>query len=143
VISAHSTLRGVPVVEGLKKVGVVTLFVADPGRSRLFYEQVFGVPAIDVADDGVVFKFENLLLNLLQRSQGPELIEPAPVAPADAGSSLMFTIWVANTDETVAGLRAEQVSLLNGPVDRAWGVRTATFQDPDGYVWEVAQQLGG
>jgi uncharacterized glyoxalase superfamily protein PhnB len=26
-------------------------------------------------------------------------------------------------------------------MDREWGVRTACFTDPDGHVWEVAQQL--
>jgi uncharacterized glyoxalase superfamily protein PhnB len=35
------------------------------------------------------------------------------------------------------------VSLLNGPIDRDWGMRTAAFADPDGHVWEVAQALGG
>ena len=29
----------------------------------------------------------------------------------------------------------------NGPIDRVWGMRTAAFADPDGHVWEVAQQL--
>ena len=28
-----------------------------------------------------------------------------------------------------------------GPIDRPWGVRTAAFADPDGYLWEIAQQL--
>jgi catechol 2,3-dioxygenase-like lactoylglutathione lyase family enzyme len=32
------------------------------------------------------------------------------------------------------------VELLNGPIDREWGVRTAAFADPDGHVWEVAQE---
>ncbi len=33
------------------------------------------------------------------------------------------------------------VELLNGPIDREWGMRTAAFEDPDGHVWEVAQQF--
>ena len=35
------------------------------------------------------------------------------------------------------------VELLNGPVDREWGVRTASFTDPDGHIWEIAQKLPG
>ncbi len=31
--------------------------------------------------------------------------------------------------------------LLNGPIDREWGVRTASFTDPDGHIWEIAEQL--
>jgi len=33
------------------------------------------------------------------------------------------------------------VTLLNGPMDREWGVRTASFTDPDGHIWELAQAL--
>ncbi|MDQ3782600.1 MAG: VOC family protein, partial [Actinomycetota bacterium] len=29
--------------------------------------------------------------------------------------------------------------LLNGPVDRPWGVRTASFRDPAGHIWEIAR----
>jgi len=36
---------------------------------------------------------------------------------------------------------AHGVTLLNGPVDRPWGRRTAAFADPSGNVWEVAQIL--
>jgi catechol 2,3-dioxygenase-like lactoylglutathione lyase family enzyme len=33
------------------------------------------------------------------------------------------------------------VDLLNGPMNREWGVRTAAFTDPDGHIWEIAQEL--
>jgi uncharacterized glyoxalase superfamily protein PhnB len=26
-------------------------------------------------------------------------------------------------------------------MDRAWGLRTASFTDPDGHIWEVAAAL--
>ena len=38
-------------------------------------------------------------------------------------------------------LQSATSSLLNGPVDRDWGMRTASFADPDGHIWEIAQQL--
>jgi uncharacterized glyoxalase superfamily protein PhnB len=28
-------------------------------------------------------------------------------------------------------------------MDRAWGLRTASFTDPDGHIWEVAAELSG
>ena len=31
--------------------------------------------------------------------------------------------------------------ILNGPVDRRWGIRTASFRDPGGHIWEIAQEL--
>jgi len=30
------------------------------------------------------------------------------------------------------------VKLLNGPMDRPWGNRTASFRDPGGHIWEIA-----
>ena len=26
-----------------------------------------------------------------------------------------------------------------GPVDRPWGIRTASFRDPGGHIWEIAR----
>jgi uncharacterized glyoxalase superfamily protein PhnB len=38
-------------------------------------------------------------------------------------------------------LAAHGVELLNGPIDRAWGLRTAAFADPDGHIWELAAKI--
>ena len=40
-----------------------------------------------------------------------------------------------------AELGTRGVVLLNGPMNREWGMRTASFTDPDGHIWEIAQQL--
>ena len=37
--------------------------------------------------------------------------------------------------------RRKGVQLLNGPIDREWGKRTAAFADPDGHVWEIAAKI--
>ncbi len=124
----------------LQSVGVITLYVGDPQRSKAFYTSVFGVPAIFEDGNSAVVKFENLLVNLLQAREAPGLIAPAEVA--DSGSRFLLTVWVDDADATCAELAERGVELLNGPVDREWGVRTAAFVDPDGHAWEVAQQLG-
>jgi uncharacterized glyoxalase superfamily protein PhnB len=38
-----------------------------------------------------------------------------------------------------ADLTSRGVKLLNGPMDRPWGIRTAAFADPAGHVWEIAR----
>ena len=83
----------------------------------------------------VVFDFDGTLINLLQESEAPELIAPATVG---AGARMQFTISVDDVDATVAELRERGVDLLNGPMDRPWGIRTAAFADPAGHVWEIA-----
>ena len=46
-----------------------------------------------------------------------------------------------DTDAVCAELKSRGIELLNGPMDREWGVRTASFTDPDGHIWEIAQRL--
>ena len=124
-----------------KSLGAITLFVDDPQRSKAFYSKVFDLAPAYEDENSAAFNFENTIINLLKSSAAPELIAPAPVGGRDAGSRLQLTIWVEDTDAACAALAERGVELLNGPVDRAWGMRTATFADPDGHVWEVAQAL--
>ena len=125
----------------LKNVGAITLFVEDPRRSRSFYEEVFDVPVIWEDEDSAAFKFDNTIVNLLRLPAARDLIEPGSVASRDAGSRFQLTIWVDDADAVSKELTTHGVELLNGPMDREWGVRTASFTDPDGHIWEIAQQL--
>ena len=127
--------------ESLNSVGAITLFVEDPQRSKAFYEKVFEVPVLFEDDNSAAFRFENTIVNLLARPAAPELIAPASVGGPDAGARLQLTIFVDDANAVVAELANRGVELLNGPIDREWGMRTAAFTDPDGHVWEVAQQL--
>jgi catechol 2,3-dioxygenase-like lactoylglutathione lyase family enzyme len=129
------------VSDSLKRLGVITLFVEDLERSRSFYRDVFGLKLVFEDENSAVFDFDNTLINLLRISEAPTLIEPRAVAGPEAGSRLLLTIWVEDADATCAELDAHGVALLNGPLDREWGVRTASFADPAGNVWEIAQQL--
>lgn len=128
-------------IKALHAIEVITLFAEDIRASRAFYAEVFGLQVVFEDDVSAVFKFDNLLLNVLQASQAPELIEPAAVAAPGSGVRWMPTINVADADQTCAELARRGVTLLNGPVDRPWGRRTAAFRDPAGNVWEIAQTL--
>ena len=127
--------------ESLNSVGAITLFVEDRQRSKEFYERVFQVPVLFEDENSAAFKFENTIINLLARPAAHELIEPATVGGPEAGARSQFTIGVDDANASVEQLRKRGVELLNGPIDRAWGMRTAAFADPDGHVWEVAQQI--
>jgi catechol 2,3-dioxygenase-like lactoylglutathione lyase family enzyme len=140
-MSVQPKKRGVTLSESLKSVGAITMFIEDPSRSKSFYEQVFGVTAIYQDDDAVAFQFENVIVNLLKTDAAHELIEPATVAGGDAGSRFQLTIGVDDVDAVCSELASKSVQLLNGPIDREWGVRTASFMDPDGHIWEVAAKI--
>jgi catechol 2,3-dioxygenase-like lactoylglutathione lyase family enzyme len=119
-------------------ISTVTLFVEDLETTRDFYRRVFGLPVVFEDPDSAVFRFGNTLINLLKSTAAVELIEPAAVAPPDAGARFQFTIDVDDVDAMCAELARRGVELLNGPIDRPWGVRTACFRDPAGHIWEIA-----
>lgn len=117
----------------------ITLFVEDVPATKQFYREVFGLPVVFEDDTSVVFKFGGTIVNLLKTTAAPELLEPAVAAPRDAGVRLLLTIQVDDVDAICADLATRGVELLNGPLDRPWGIRTASFSDPDGHVWEIAK----
>ena len=125
----------------LRSVGAITLFVDDPQRSKSFYQGVFDLSPIYEDEDSAAFGFENLIVNLLKVPAARDLIDPGTVAGREAGSRFQLTIWVDDADAVCAELATRGVGLLNGPLDREWGVRTASFTDPDGHIWEIAQKL--
>ena len=125
----------------LKGLGAITLFVEDLERSRSFYQDVFGLQMIYEDEDSAAFDFGNTIINLLSIPAARALIEPAAVAGREAGSRFQLTIWVDDADAACAELDARGVALLSGPMNREWGKRTATFTDPAGNIWEIAQEL--
>ena len=120
-------------------IAAITLFVEDLDAAKRFYREVFQLPVAFEDDNSAVFKFGNTLVNLLKVSAAPELIAPATVGGREAGARVQFTIDVDDVDATCAELAARGVELLNGPMDRPWGIRTASFRDPAGHIWEIAK----
>lgn len=119
-------------------IGAITLFVEDLEIAKQFYSDVFGLLVVYEDDDSAVFKFGDTLVNLLKATAARELIEPAEVGSREAGARFQFTIEVDDVDAMCAELTRRGVQLLNGPIDRPWGIRTASFTDPGGHIWEIA-----
>jgi catechol 2,3-dioxygenase-like lactoylglutathione lyase family enzyme len=132
-VSYHN---GAPLPKGIR---AITLFVEDLAGAKAFYQSVFSLPVHFEDNNSAVFDFGNTLINLLSITAVPELINPASAAAPGDGHRFVLTIEVDNVDETCAMLAEKGVTLLNGPLDRPWGVRTASFVDPAGAIWEIAQ----
>lgn len=120
-------------------ISAITLFVDDLDTTRRFYRDVFGLPVVFEDADSTVFDFGNTIINLLKTTAARELIEPETVAERSAGARMQLTIEVDDVDAMCAELAERGVTLLNGPMDRPWGIRTASFQDPAGHIWEIAK----
>src|SRR6185437_8944975 len=119
-------------------IGAITLFVDDLAASKEFYSKVFGLPVAVEEDDAAVFNFGNTLINLLHVDSAGELVGSVGVASSGAGARHQFTIEVDDVDAACAELSSRGVELLIPPTDRPWGARTASFTDPAGHIWEIA-----
>ena len=119
-------------------IAAITLFVEDLEAAKHFYREVFELPVAFEDNSSAVFRFGETLVNLLKTSEAPGLVGPATVADRDAGVRFQFTLGVNDVDATCQKLIERGVELLNGPMDRPWGIRTASFRDPGGHIWEIA-----
>jgi len=119
-------------------IAAITLFVEDLEEAKSFYRRVFDLPVHWEDENSAVFLFGGTMINLLQVEEAAGLIAPAAVGGADAGARFQFTLGVDDVDAMCGRLASLGVELLNGPVDRPWGPRTASFRDPGGHIWEIA-----
>jgi catechol 2,3-dioxygenase-like lactoylglutathione lyase family enzyme len=131
--------KGTEILAWPKSIFAITLFVEDLEETKQFYKKVFGLPIEYEDNNSCVFKFGDTMVNLLKTTAVDELISPANMANPENGSRNMFTIMVDDVDARCVQLAAHGVKLLNGPMDRPWGIRTASFKDPGGHIWEIAR----
>jgi catechol 2,3-dioxygenase-like lactoylglutathione lyase family enzyme len=127
--------------DSIDHISAMSLFVEDLRAATAFYLEVFGAKVIYEDENSVAMQFANLIINLLSVDNAPEIIEPGVVAARESGSRFQLSIWVEDVDAVCRALEARGVTLLAGPKDRPWGMRTANFVDPAGHSWEVGQKI--
>ena len=123
------------------KVSLITLGVADIGRSLAFYRDGIGFPTHNYknGDEAVFFRLEGSWLSIYPRDK---LAADATVPAAGSGFSGITLAHNAGSPAEVddvfrlavaAGARPVKV-----PADAFWGGYSGYFADPDGHLWEVA-----
>jgi catechol 2,3-dioxygenase-like lactoylglutathione lyase family enzyme len=126
-------------LKGLDELEVITYFVEDVAACRHFYHGVLGLDIVFENATSALLKMNNVMLNLVTIDEASDLIGTAPAGTATSGARALHTIRVEDVDATAAELESHGITLLNGPLDRPRGRRTAAFADPAGNVWEIAQ----
>jgi len=120
----------------------ITLFVDNLESSIDFYGNKLGLDLVFQDESSALYKCSNTYINLLIKS-AVELVAPEPVG-TNNGVTAVYTLPFMDVDKAAAELVEAGVKLLNGPIDRPWGVRTVSFQDPSGHTWEIANHnVGG
>ena len=120
-------------------ITAITLFAEHLEERKALDSRMFELPVISEDDTSVVFKFGGTMINILQIGQADELISPANVARAQGGARAAYTLEVEDVAAKCEELRTKGVALVNGPMDHPWGIRTASFKDPSGSIWEIAK----
>ena len=122
-----------------KQIVAINLIVGDLDRSKTFYREVFGLPPQHEEEEVAVFRFKNMYV-MLQHDPAHQAPPGEVLGLAQKGVG-QFAILVEDVDAVRAELDEHGVTLISGPADRDWGMRTLTFADPGGYIWEIAQDV--
>lgn len=125
-----------------KQIGAINLIVGDLDRSKTFYREVFGLSPQHEEEDLAMFRFKDTYVFLQHDSAHQDAPTGEVLGPAQKGVG-QFAIIVEDVDAVRAELDEQGVTVISGPADRHWGMRTITFADPGGYIWEIAQELPG
>lgn len=126
----------------LKHINLAVLFVSDLGRARTFYQDTLGFALTFEDSSSAYFELEGASLLLLTIAGAQDLLSGDVVAAQHATKvSSQLVAFVEDVDAVYAELVAKGVEFVRTPVDRAWGMRTAHFRDPEGNIWEIAQSL--
>lgn len=121
-----------------RQIGAMTLFVPDMKRAAAFYQNAFGLEGRDLGD-AVMFRFKDMFVFLHETGHAAEPV--SEIREEGLKGAGQFAIIVSDVDAVCAELVERGVELLSGPADRDWGMRTVTFADPAGHIWEIAQEI--
>ena len=122
-----------------QRVTLITLGVADLDRSKAFYGALGWTPTND-AGEVVFYQINGMVLGLfgldpLAKDQG------RPDAKLGTGAVTLAQNF--STDADVDGAYAKALAAgatpLKAPEKVFWGGYSGYYADPDGHVWEVAQ----
>jgi catechol 2,3-dioxygenase-like lactoylglutathione lyase family enzyme len=122
-----------------REIGAITLYFPDLGEARKFYADAFGLDVQPIDDGAAMLRFGSVFAFLARSSTAAQ---PLPEVLDQAGKGAgQFAIIVSDVDAVCAEIAGRGVQPITGPADRDWGMRTATFADPGGHIWEIAQEL--
>ena len=123
-----------------KRIIAVNLLVADIECATSFYSKVFGIDPQQEDAEGAMFRFGKTYV-FLHRDQAHEDGPAGDVLGLAEKGVGQHALFVEDVDAVRAELDQHGVAVISGPADREWGMRTMTFADPSGHIWEIVQEL--
>jgi uncharacterized protein len=121
-----------------QRVSLITLGVADLGRSRAFYEALGWRTGAEPGDDVVFFQAGDMIVALWDRER---LAEDSAAADGGGWGGITLALNLASpaeVDTVIEEARAAGATVGREPAETFWGGYSAIFLDPDGHPWEIA-----
>ncbi len=123
-----------------QRVTLITLGVADLERSKAFYGAMGWVPTREMPGEVVFYQINGMALGFfglgpLAKDQG------RPDATLGTGAMTLAQNFATNAEVDAAYALAAKAgaTALKAPEKVFWGGYSGYYADPDGHVWEVAQ----
>lgn len=124
------------------RISLITLGVADLGRSYYFYKDGMGLPTTRKPEDGIVFfQTSGATLALFPYSSLAKDVGAGWDVPRSkfAGITLAHNVRERKqVDEILAQAAKAGAEVVKPAGETSWGGYSGYFTDPDGYLWEIA-----
>ena len=121
------------------RISMITLGVKDLEASAKFYRDGLKFPQMDSPPDVAFFTLNGTWLGLYGRDALAEDATVPPDGQGFPGFTLAHNLASeAEVDQTIHQAVSAGAKLVKPPQKVFWGGYSGYFQDPDGYLWEVA-----
>jgi catechol 2,3-dioxygenase-like lactoylglutathione lyase family enzyme len=121
------------------RITLITLGVADLERSIAFYRDGLKLPLRDGPDGIAFFETSGTWLSLYPRESLAADVGISPEGSGFRGFTLAHNVSSPeDVDRTLAEAVEAGAVLLKPGQKASWGGYSGYFQDPDGFLWEVA-----
>ncbi|TBW57970.1 VOC family protein [Marinobacter halodurans] len=122
------------------RMSMVTLGVANLQLSIAFYRDGLGFPQLDSPPSVAFFTLNGTWLGLYGRDALAEDVGvPASTPAGFPGFTIAHNLpSEVDVDRVMAEAVAAGATLIKSPQKVFWGGYSGYFEDPDGYLWELA-----
>lgn len=115
----------------LGKLPYVTLWAIHFDEVKKLYRDILGLPVAEEDLNFIMFDTRGSKLAFHRLNKGPPL----------ARYTVELHLEVDDVDEAFAALQRKGIRFQGKPANRPWGIRSASFHDPEGYVVEIIGSL--
>lgn len=122
-----------------QSVALVTLGVSDYARSKAFYEALGWSAVLDI-EETAFFQANGVVLVLWARDKLAADLGIEDEGARWGGTALAHNVAARDeVDEVIDLARRNGAEITREPSETFYGGYAGGFRDPDGHVWEVAQ----